>query len=90
VLEGLARGDRRGDAAYDERVSTQTEDSRQDRRVSIRWIVGGLVALFGAYVCGRAAGILLDVNPYVAEVAAIVVVLVAAVGAYRLRRAPAT
>jgi hypothetical protein len=44
-------------------VSTQTEDSRRERRLSIRWIVAGPVVLFSADVCGRAAGILLDVNP---------------------------
>jgi hypothetical protein len=37
----------------------------------------GLVVLFAAYGCGRAAGLLGDVNPYVTEIAAMVVVLIA-------------
>jgi hypothetical protein len=67
-------------------VSTQTEDSRRGPSLSVRWTVAGLVVLFGAYVCGRAAGILLDVNPYVTEVAATAVVIVAAAGGFLLRR----
>jgi hypothetical protein len=46
--------------------------------LSVRWIVGGLVVLFLAYVCGRVIGIMLDINPYVTEIAALVVVIMAA------------
>jgi hypothetical protein len=46
--------------------------------LSIRWIVAGLVVLFIAYVFGRAAGILLDLNPYVTEAAAMVAVAMVA------------
>lgn len=46
--------------------------------LSIRWIVAGLVVLFIAYGLGRAAGILLDLNPYVTETAAMVTVAMVA------------
>jgi hypothetical protein len=45
-----------------------------------------LVALFLAYVGGRAAGILLDLNPYVTEIAAMVAVGMVAVWAAARRR----
>jgi hypothetical protein len=41
-------------------------------------LVAGLVIVVLAYVCGRAVGILLDLNPYVTETAAVALVLVAA------------
>jgi hypothetical protein len=47
--------------------------------LSVRCVVACLVVLIVAYVCGRAAGILLDVNPYVTEIAAIVVAMAAVV-----------
>jgi small neutral amino acid transporter SnatA (MarC family) len=47
--------------------------------VTARWIAAGLVALFLAYVCGRAVGILLGIGPYATEVAAIVLVLAAGI-----------
>jgi hypothetical protein len=37
-----------------------------------------MVVLFIAYVCGRAIGILLDVNPYLTTIAAMVVVILGA------------
>ena len=45
--------------------------------MSLRWILVAVVALFAAYVIGRAVGILLDVNPYVTEVTAMAVVIAA-------------
>jgi hypothetical protein len=51
-------------------VSPRTDDiERRTIGSTVRCIVIGLVVLFGAYVCGRAVGILLDVNPYATEVA---------------------
>jgi hypothetical protein len=47
--------------------------------LSVRRVVAGMVVLMIAYVCGRAAGILLDVNPYVTEIAAIAVAITAVV-----------
>jgi hypothetical protein len=68
-------------------VSTRTDDSeRRTVGSTVRWIVIGLVALFGAYVCGRAVGILLDVNPHATEAAAIVVVIAVSVWTTARRR----
>jgi hypothetical protein len=72
---------------YAGQVSTRTEDIRRRTIAStVRWIVTGLVALFGAYVCGRAVGIHLDVNPHATEVVAIVVAAAAVWTAARRRR----
>jgi hypothetical protein len=51
-------------------VSTRTEEGQEGRWSRAGWIAAGLLALFVAYVAGRAAGILLDVNPYATEVVA--------------------
>jgi len=40
------------------------------------WVLAAVVALFVAYVVGRAVGILLGIGPYATEAIAIVVVLV--------------
>ena len=45
--------------------------------MSLRRLLAAVVALFAAYVIGRAVGILLDVNPYVTEVAAMAIVIAA-------------
>ena len=68
-------------------MSSRTDDiQRRTIGATVRWMVTGLVALFGAYVCGRAVGILLDVNPHATEVAAIVVVIAVAVWTAARRR----
>jgi hypothetical protein len=68
-------------------VSTGTEDgTRRTIGSRARWIAAGLALLFGAYVCGRAFGILLDVNPYATEVVAIVVVIAATAWTMARRR----
>ena len=54
-------------------------NGRKPIQLSVGRIVAGLVVVFIAYVCGRAAGILLDVNPYMTEISVICVVIVAAV-----------
>jgi hypothetical protein len=60
-------------------VSAYAHDSRrEDVSVSALPVVAGVIVLFAAYVCGRAAGILLDVNTYVTEVVAIALVAAAA------------
>ena len=48
--------------------------------MSARWILVAVVALFVAYVVGRAVGILLDINPYVTEVVAMGLVIAALAG----------
>jgi hypothetical protein len=66
------RGSRPG---YAPRVSTR--NTRQRRSAwRLRWIVLGVAALFVAYVIGRAVGILLDADPYVTEIAAMVALIV--------------
>ena len=45
--------------------------------MSLRRLLVAVVALFGAYVVGRAVGILLDINPYVTEVVAMGLVIAA-------------
>jgi hypothetical protein len=56
--------------------------------VSARLIVVGVIALFAAYVVGRAVGILLGTGPYATEAIAMAVVLAAIVwvAARRTRR----
>jgi hypothetical protein len=74
-------------APYACSVSPRTDDiERRTIGSTVRWIVIGLVVLFGAYVCGRAAGILLDVNPHATEAAAIAVVIAVAVWTTARRR----
>ena len=51
-------------------VSTRTVERRQGTWSRLGWTVAALLVLFVAYVAGRAAGILLDLNPYATEVAA--------------------
>jgi hypothetical protein len=58
--------------------------------VTARWIAAGLVALFLAYVCGRAVGILIGIGPYPTEVAAIVLVLVAGMRMAKRREWPSS
>ena len=45
-------------------------ERRQGTWSRLGWTVAALLVLFVAYVAGRAAGILLDLNPYATEVAA--------------------
>ena len=45
--------------------------------MSVRWFVAAIVALFLAYVVGRALGILLGIGPYPTEIAAIAIVIAA-------------
>ena len=68
-------------------MSQQTE-RRGTRAVVVmaRWIAAGLVALFLAYVFGRAVGILLGIGPYLTEVAAILLVLAAGIRMAMRRR----
>jgi hypothetical protein len=74
-------------APYACSVSTRTDDiQRRTISSTVRWIVIGLVVLSGAYVCGRAVGILLDVNPHATEGAAIIVVIAVAVWPAARRR----
>ena len=65
-------------APYACSVSSRNQESTRPVGWTVRWIVTGLVVAFGAYVCGRAVGILLDVNPHATEVAAVVVTIIAA------------
>jgi hypothetical protein len=65
----------------------RSAQQRQDGvRVIVRWIVAGSVALFGAYVCGRAVGILLDVNPSLTEAIAMVLALCVLLAVWARRR----
>jgi len=48
--------------------------------VSVRRLLAAVVALFAAYVIGRAVGILLDVNPYVTEIVAMAIVIAVLAG----------
>jgi hypothetical protein len=43
--------------------------------VSAPRLIAGVLALVVAYVCGRALGILLDINPYTTEAAAVAIVI---------------
>jgi hypothetical protein len=45
--------------------------------VSAPRLIAGVLALAAAYVCGRAVGILLDINPYATEAAALGIVIAA-------------
>ena len=45
--------------------------------VSAPRLIAAVLALAAAYVCGRALGILLDINPYATEAAAVAIVLAA-------------
>lgn len=58
---------------------------RTDRRGRARWLVALLAALAGAYVAGRAVGILLGVGPYPTQAIAMLLVIAFAVRA-ALRR----
>jgi len=54
-------------------VSTRGEQRRQGTWSRVRWIVAAIAVLFVAYVVGRAAGILLDLNLYATEDAAMAI-----------------
>ncbi|HEX5619170.1 MAG TPA: hypothetical protein VFX51_12155 [Solirubrobacteraceae bacterium] len=45
--------------------------------MSLRWFLIAVVALFAAYVVGRALGILLGIGPYATEIAAMGLVIAA-------------
>jgi hypothetical protein len=58
--------------------SPREHGEEDDLAATLRTARRGLVIVVLAYVCGRAVGILLDLNPYVTETAAVALVLVAA------------
>jgi hypothetical protein len=61
--------------AYDCPVAVKTR-----RAIGSAWrIVAALLVLFAAYVCGRAAGILLGIGPYPTEIATIAIAIVVVV-----------
>jgi hypothetical protein len=57
--------------AYDRPVAVKAR-----RTIGSAWrIVAALLVLFAAYVCGRGAGILLGIGPYLTEIAAIAIAI---------------